>query len=51
MTELEKLADQIIMNQQRDQDARDKLALQLQVGLLKFEKRLPSSSSIPKTDN
>ncbi|MBI1760250.1 MAG: hypothetical protein HYR56_02330 [Acidobacteria bacterium] len=38
---LQRLADQIIMNQRHDQDAREKLALQLQVELLKFEKRLP----------
>lgn len=38
---LQPLADQIIMNQRHDQDAREKLALQLQVELLKFEKRLP----------
>lgn len=40
---LQRLADQIIMNQRHDQDAREKLALQLQVELLKFEKRLPPS--------
>ncbi len=38
---LQRLADQIIMNQRHDQDAREKLALQLQVELLKFEKQLP----------
>lgn len=38
---LQRLSDQIIMNQRHDQDAREKLALQLQVELLKFEKRLP----------
>ena len=45
---LQRLADQIIMNQQRDQDAREKLALQLQVELLKFERRLPSGDHSQK---
>lgn len=38
---LQRLSDQIEMNRQREQDAREKLVLQLQVELLKFEKRLP----------
>ena len=45
---LQRLADQIIMNQRHDQDARDKLALQLQVELLKFEKRLSSGDHSQK---
>lgn len=42
---LQRLSDQIVMNRQRKQDAREKLALQLQVELLKFEKRLPPADS------
>jgi hypothetical protein len=37
---LQRLSDLMEMNRQREQDAQEKLALQLQVELLKFEKRL-----------
>lgn len=42
---LQRLADQIIMNQRHEQDSREKMALQLQVELLKFENRLPAAKS------
>ena len=42
---LQRLSDQIEMNRQREQDAREKLALQLQIELLKFERRLPPSTA------
>lgn len=38
---LQRLADQIEMNRQTDRQEREKLALQLQVEMLKFERRLP----------
>jgi hypothetical protein len=38
---LQKLADQIGMTRQKDMHEREKLALQLQVEMLKFERRLP----------
>lgn len=41
---LQRLADQIIMNQRAEQDAREKMALQLQIEMLKFEKRLPPAN-------
>lgn len=41
---LQRLSDQIEMNRHREQDAREKLALQLQVELLKLEKGLPPST-------
>ena len=41
---LQRLADQIIMNQRAEQDAREKMALQLQIEMLKFEKRLPPAA-------
>ena len=41
---LQRLADQIIMNQRHEQDAREKMALQLQIEMLKFEKRLPPAT-------
>jgi hypothetical protein len=47
---LQRLADQIIMNQRHEQDAREKMALQLQIEMLKFEKRLPSGNPGQKAD-
>lgn len=41
---LQRLSDQIEMNQQREQDAREKLVLQLQVELLKLEKGMPPAT-------
>ena len=41
---LQRLADQIIMNQRAEQDAREKMALQLLIEMLKFEKRLPPAN-------
>jgi hypothetical protein len=41
---LQRLADQIVMNQRHEQDAREKIALQLQIEMLKFEKRLPPAA-------
>lgn len=38
---LQRISDKLEMNQQKDRDEREKLALQLQIELLKFEKRLP----------
>jgi cell shape-determining protein MreC len=38
---LQRLADQIEMNRRADVHEREKLALQLQVEMLKFERRLP----------
>lgn len=38
---LQRISDKLEMNVQRDRDEREKLALQFQIELLKFEKRLP----------
>ena len=38
---LQRISDKLEMNQQKDRDEREKLALQLQIELLKFEKQLP----------
>jgi len=46
---LQHLSDLGDMNRQREQDAREKLALQLQVELLKFEKRLPPAAPEKKS--
>lgn len=41
---MQRLSDQIEMNRQREKDEREKLALQLQIKFLEFEKRLPPMS-------
>lgn len=46
---LQRLSDLMEMNRQREQDAQEKLALQLQVELLKFEKRLPPAGTEKKS--
>lgn len=38
---LQRISDKLDMNAQKDHDEREKLALQFQIELLKFEKRLP----------
>jgi hypothetical protein len=38
---LQRISDKLDMNAQKDRDEREKLALQLQIEMLKFEKRLP----------
>lgn len=40
---LQRISDRLEMNMQKDRDEREKLALQLQIEMLKFEKRLPSA--------
>lgn len=42
---LQRLSDQMEMNRQSEKDAREKMALQLQVELLRFEKQLPPTST------
>jgi hypothetical protein len=42
---MQRLSDQIEMNRQSEKDAHEKLALQLKIEMLSFEKRLPPAKS------